>query len=158
MDYGTFPMENGQLPNRDPETGIRYGIISANDLASWFWDVCEHEYSQSCPNCGSEWDEGFHDHDHDDAESVCVGCGHTFDDDESWSEEPCATPFADGECSGFVDSHNDVWVTWSKHTTRGRHCSPCAPGAVTIPSDGQSVDDGPECYTVPDSWLAINED
>ena len=55
IDYG-----NGKT-NVDHEKGIRYGIIHTNKLSSEVWEEFEPQYSQGCPNCGNELNEGWED-------------------------------------------------------------------------------------------------
>jgi rubredoxin len=174
IDYGGFPMESGNLPNRNPETGIRYGIIHSNNLPGWIWDEFESEYSRGCPNCGAEWDDDWTDEDlwvDEDGDTIepsridsmnfmfrpecrCAHCGYFFSEDDSWSDEPIAHIHECEDWTGFADEYGDIWVTWSKYTTHGRHCSPCAPGAVSIPDDGSDLESGPECYTLPPEYFS----
>ena len=42
---------------------------------------------------------------------------------------------------------NDITVVWSKFTTRGTPCSPCAPSCVSIPDDEETGEF--LCYTLP---------
>ena len=116
IDYGRYPMANGQLPNRDPDTGIRYGIARSHDLADWFLDECEPDY----PECECE----------DECECEPIG----------WSIE------SDGVVAS-LDEQNDVWIFKSPVITHGAHCSPCAPGAVTVTRLGTGE---VEAYGLPD--------
>lgn len=127
IDYGRFPMKNGNLPNRDPKTGIRYGIISLNELGEYALDSFEPVYILSCPECGHE--PG------DDAPDKCPKCGYECDQcGDSWCPDEAAEwVFEDNEYSLSLDECNDVWIFRSPYTTsRWSHCSPCAPGAAHL--------------------------
>ncbi len=128
IDYGRYPMENGNLPNRNPDTGIRYGIVSLHDLNEWALDTFfEPVYILSCPECGHE--PG------DDAPDTCPECGHECDQcGDSWCpDDPVAWVYEDEGYKLSLDEHNDVWIFRSPHTTsHWSHCSPCAPGAAYI--------------------------
>jgi hypothetical protein len=147
VDYGRCPLESGSLPNRDPETGIRYGIISLNELPWWAIDEFKPAYSASCPECGSDIDG-------DDNPESCPSCGYTPQwDDEWYRDEPDSLEY---DCDGLVmvlDENNDVWIFKSpKTTSRWSHCSPCAPGAAYL-DNGDGDGCGGLAYCLPDEWL-----
>ena len=146
IDYGCFPMENGNLPNRDPETGIRYGIISAHKLSDWALDQFEPVYYCGCPECGHEIGP-------DDAPPICPECGFAAEwDDEWYSDEPIDMIYENGRYALRWDEHNDVWIFRSPHTTtEWTHCSPCAPGAAYL-DGGDGVDRG-LAYCLDDEWM-----
>jgi len=151
IDYGRYPMENGSLPNRDPETGIRYGIVSLNDLNEYAFDSFEPVYILSCPECGYE--PG------DDAPETCPECGYECDVcGDSWCpDEASDWTFEDSEYSLRLDEHNDVWIFRSPHTTsRWSHCSPCAPGAADLRGDEDHGDD--LAYCLGDEWYDNGKD
>jgi hypothetical protein len=142
-------MENGCLPNRDPETNIRYGIISLNDIGGDSLDCFEPVYYYGCPECGVE----FADDEIPDWEEACLSCGYSPGFEDEWSSyEPIAWIFEDDDYSLQLDEHNDVWIYRSPHTTiKWDHCSPCAPGAAHLGSwDG--VDKG-KAYCLGPEWF-----
>lgn len=142
-DYGMF----SPTINRDPETKIRYGIVSQSNLDLEALDlVLQYEYDPSCPKCGEGLDHAFEEG------SPCPECGHECKDDV-YPEEPSRIVFSDKGVEGFVGSNGDVWVTKSPYVVRGKHCSPCAPGAVSVDTDSMSSDDSePVGYCLPPDW------
>jgi len=149
VDYGRFPMANGSLPNRDPETGIRYGIVSLHDLNEYALESFEPVYILSCPECGYECG--------DDAPETCPECGWGAFPirpigmcRDSWCpDEPVAWTFEEDGYALELDEHNDVWIFKSPHTTsHWNHCSPCALGAAYL-SDGHGEDHGEDLAYCP---------
>ena len=146
VDYGRFPMANGSLPNRDPETGIRYGIVSLNDLNEYTLDCFEPVYSLSCPACGNEIEEV-------PENCTCEHCDYNAERDDEWyPDDPNCWKY-DGEGYYLIlNESNDIWVFKSPHTTtKWSHCSPCAPGAAYLDNGEEHENDpayclGPEWY------------
>ena len=147
--------------NRDPETGIRYGILSANslELNEWFWESVESVYSPHCGHCGGDLDEGWDeeasqtealaemDLTEEQAEDldcfVCPHCHQPIPDGEQYGDEPDGNVINEDGIEGFVDSSNDVWITKSPYFTYAQFCSPCAPGAVHL---GNPLDETSDEY------------
>ena len=129
-DYGRHPLENGSLPNRDSETGIRYGIISLNDLNEWALESFEGVYAAFCPECSTEMDV---DNLPDDGEP-CPHCGETPEVSDDWyCDEPIAWTFEQDGYALQLTGNNEVWIFKSPHITIDwGHCSPCAPGAAYL--------------------------
>ncbi|MFZ2992422.1 MAG: hypothetical protein WA061_01790 [Microgenomates group bacterium] len=67
-------------------------------------------------------------------------------------DEGLYIPDEEGEFAAKIDSQNDVVVLWSKFTTRGTPCSPCAPWGVSIGTDGDFM-----CYTLPEYLIYKGE-
>ena len=141
--------------NRNPETGIRYGIMSRLEMPSWFDDELEYEYAYGCPHCGVEIEpseagelemEG----------NLCSCCGAGFADWEACGEEPVCCTFSVDGVVGSVDSDGDVLIYSSPWITHGSHCSPCAPGAVTVGWD--PVDGGVRAYGPNPEWKECDSD
>jgi len=139
IDYGRQPLANGNLPNRDPNTGIRYGIISLNELNEYTLESFEPIYTCCCPECGNEFDPGSQ----PDDDEPCKDCGFVAsDEDEWWSDEPVGLVYEENGYSLILDEHNDVWVFKSPHTTnKWSHCSPCAPGAAYLKGGFEDIRD-----------------
>lgn len=135
----------GSGANCDPETGIRYGIVSANVLGEIEW---EGDYGEPhCPKCGEELTV-------DQAnEGECPKCEHTWDGSEAgyecYPESPCGFYYEDGDVKLMLDESNDVWIFKSPVTSTAAFCSPCAPGACYVTN---YVDGGATCYSLPDEW------
>lgn len=124
IDYG-----NG-TSNFNPKTGIRFGIISQNELSGDAVGEFEPEYPKpseaECPECGHcvpainlSWGDSV----------TCPECNSDFEIEGGDMDEPSSHSYSSGgyECS--LDSHGDVWVFKSPFYTYAQFCSPCAPGA-----------------------------
>jgi len=120
-------MANGVLPNRDSESGIRYGVISVNSVERW-WDSAEphYEHEESSP---------------DQCEEDCM----------------CEPVSHDVDKAGVVASSGesgDIFVFKSPFFTRAAFCSPCAPGACYLASP---CDDGERAYCFGHEWFEGGE-
>lgn len=106
------------LTNVDLSTGIRYGVIPANDLGAAWWDNAEADYGPaSCPKCGCEAipydqaeEESREDDRVDDDQEIlkpaaycscddygCPSCRVYFGSDEAYGEEAQAWSYGIGE-------------------------------------------------------------
>lgn len=162
----------GATCNRDNETGIRYGILPANDLP-YVWDSFEADYGPAtCPKCGepakdaceipedldtTEWE-----HSRGCDDWYCESCRYIFSGDEAYPDEPAGWICTDEEYPGsFVDSSNDVWCVKSPYYTFAQFCSPCAPGACYLenylePGTGaKAYCFGPDCFDQSDEYRAL---
>ena len=127
--------------NRDTESGIRYGIISAHELED-ICDIVELEYSRACPHCDTIFE--------DDIPEVCPECEEDLEEEECYSEDPISRTINSEGVVGEVSSSDDVWIFRSPYYMRGTHSSPCAPGAVSI---NAPTTDGPMAYCPPHDWF-----
>lgn len=144
IDYG-----RGTNVNRDPETGIRYGIIPLHRLGEFAIESFEAEYAHVCPACGEEWEAA----DYADAppnKAWCAHCDTLVREDVCYSEDPIGHSLVDPEASGMLDSGNDVWIFKSPYYTRAAFCSPCAPGACYLTSP---CEDGERAYCLGPEWF-----
>ena len=151
IDYG-----RGKT-NIDTATGVRFGILSANtrSLSEWFWEDVESKYTARCPKCGNdatgidtiECTDGWEEAEYDFPDFACECCEYVFGE-SAYGDEPDARLLSADGYEGFVGDHNDIWVTKSPYRTFGRFCSPCAPGAVSIGTDGNA-----ECYCLGPEWF-----
>lgn len=142
IDYSMF----NPTINRDPETGVRYGITNQNNLDLEALEfVLDCQYDPSCPKCGEDLDPEFEEG------APCPKCGCECKD--IYPEQPSRIVFSNEGVEGFVDSNSDVWITKSPYVVRGKHCGPCAPGAVSVDTDSMSSDDSePVGYCLPPDW------
>lgn len=156
IDYGM-----GQT-NIDRETGIRYGVMNANNehLTEWFWESVESDYGPpTCGECGNEAEDyddekhGEYEHGRGCADYACESCERVFDSDEAFGDEPVRHTIDDGEIRAIVDSYNDVMILKSPYYTHAAFCSPCAPGAVHLEND---TPDGEKGYCFGHEWFKNN--
>jgi len=133
---------HGTPVNLDVETGIRYGIISQHYLGDDIWDIVESIYYPRCPDCGEDLSEL------DEIPNECPVCGEELDPDYLTGDEPDVM-LVDYEGVGGNISGGNLWVITSPYYMRGTHCSPCAPGAVSI---GSPTPGGPRAYCPPHDW------
>lgn len=146
----------GSTVNRDPVTGIRYGIIPLHALGEFACDSFEPEYDASCPKCGDELPDDMTEEDHTDEHGKswwgfkCPACGHVFPSEHAYGDEPSRTVLKDGEYEGMLDSSGDAWCFKSPYYTRAAFCSPCAPGACYLASP---CDDGERAYCFGPDWF-----
>ena len=132
------------MTNVNPETGIRYGVVSMNTLASWVFDeFFHHGTNDSYEAALKEFKDENPDATDEDID--------TFND-EYYGEEENYSLDKDGLKLGlsYLGGAPLVWVFQSPHTTRARMCSPCVPNAGDL---NNRESDGVECYTLPDEWF-----
>lgn len=155
IDYGLGAI------NIDPETGIRFGVISMNALACYAWESFEADYGEpTCPKCGNEVvdydDEKHGDYDHFNydhgtcCDYACETCTHILESETCFGDEPNGYTLNDGEYQASVDSYNDVIVLKSPYYTYAQFCSPCMPGAGHLENPCPA---GPKTYCLDKSWF-----
>ena len=134
------------LPNVNPETGIRYGVVALDSLEDWAFD--EFFYQGRNVTADAALEEAIAnglDPDDDDATQ-------DFWDDYQAEEENYELETKDGLKLGlsYLGGAPLVWVFESPVTTEARECSPCVPGA----GDLDSQEPGSfTCYTLPSEWF-----
>lgn len=145
INYGTA------ASNIDPETGIRYGIISQNslsgDAANEIWQEGA-VYMPYCPHCQEA-------NDTDSSAEKCDSCGKDVDEWE-YADEPAYTEYhettPDGEIIIIDCLDSDYMIIKSPYVTVGPFCSPCVPGAIDLNStDGASG--GTKAYCLPGDFF-----
>ena len=140
IDYGMG------TTNIDKKTGIRYGVISQHEVLQAWCDSSEPEYAKpkvddyQCPTCGSIAEDCDDDIDWGDmiecTNKECDDFGDNFEVEFPDSSEPlCHYVDEDGIQASCGDS-GDIFVTRSPYYAFCGHCSPCAPGAGYLTSDG----------------------
>jgi hypothetical protein len=156
IDYGRG------LTNIDHETGIRYGVIHANEVCQAWADSSESDYGPpTCGKCGNEaigiddpavpdLDED-HEWDDDGRDYACAHCQRTFDSEDAYGCEPLAWTLDDGEYKATQGGDDcDIFILKSPFYTRAEFCSPCAPGACYLMSPD---DDGAKAYCFGHDWF-----
>lgn len=140
IDYG-----RGQT-NIDTDTGIRYGVISSNSLASHAWneitsDGTDLDYDDAIDNLKSELSAAI--------KSVLTDYSCSFDSEgiaESIIDDLDLNIESTGNCTRYQYSQNgltfnvcsdgDIFVTESPFYALCSFCSPCAPGAGHLATEG----------------------
>lgn len=147
----------GHVVNRDPETGIRYGIIHNHKLVEHAFDEFEAQYILGCPKCGEEWPDDLERGMHELKQTlgtawgtICPKCETFVRDGDEYSDEPSDHVHDDGVLKARIDSNGDAWVFKSPFYTRAEFCSPCAPGACSLSSP---CDDGERAYCFGHDWF-----
>jgi len=131
--------------NRDPETGIHYGVIHQHEVLQAWCDSAEPNYVYSCPYCGNELKKGM------DARR-CGACYKKIDPDFDFDMlEPLSFFVDDGEyLAECGDDYGDIFIIKSPYYTTCQYCSPCAPGAGYIMN---TVKDGIKAYCFGPDWF-----
>lgn len=162
-DYAGINYALGTDTNRNPETGIRYGIISLESLHDYaFEDLATHgedtdfnAYVQEIRTTARDAIES--------ALSDYPGRLRTIVADAAAdaAEENCGEYYEQTsdypryryEYDGYIlhtTGDGQVFVIRSPFTTHAQFCSPCVSGAGNLDSP---CDSGPECYCFGPEWF-----
>ena len=156
IDYGMG------TTNIDKATGIRFGVISQNEVLQSWCDSSESDYgAPTCGHCGNEataWedlpnDEQPTDDDGDEVDTddfYCESCKRSFGSDDAYGDEPCGFYLDDGEYKASAGTDGDIFILSSPYFTRAQFCSPCAPGACYLTNP---CDDGERAYCFGHDWF-----
>lgn len=172
IDYAGFTQVN-----RDKTTGIRYGIIPANDVGQAWYDAGEPDYGDPhCPECGNEAKRGkskskksgngvmvWSEHpkyranykrlrDRGCGDYACDDCKILFDGEDAFGGEPCGITFNEDGYSLNEDSSGDLWVFKSPYFTYAQFCSPCAPGACYLRNPLDEPCESNKCFCLHHDW------
>ena len=159
IDYGMG------TTNRDPENGIRYGVISQHSVLQAWADSAEPDYGDACcPKCGNkaqstvlegsaslDYDlDDFERAEHECADFVCEPCRYVFGSESAYGDEPQGWSYtgAGYELVDCLDS--DVMVLKAPYYTFAQFCSPCVPGAGNLDS---ADEDGVKTYCLGHDWF-----
>lgn len=147
--------------NRDPENGIRYGVISQNSIAADAFDLdMEPDYGEPhCPECGNEIADATEDNrsfygqfmDHGCADYACDHCQLTIDSSDCFPEEPIGWTYTRDQnysIQNCLDS--DLMILKSPFYTFAQFCSPCVPGAGNLDSP---MPEGIKTYCFGHDWF-----
>lgn len=148
IDYGMG------LSNIDKETGIRFGVISQNEVLQIWVDESEADYGKAtCPDCGNEakelevkttqlesgvliesiipksmenWERA----EYESEDYYCESCKKVFGAESAFPEEPLAFHYEKAGYKCFQSGDDtDIFIELSPYYTYAGFCSPCAPGA-----------------------------
>jgi hypothetical protein len=158
IDYGMG------ATNIDKTTGIRFGVISSNEVCQAWSDDSEAEYGEpSCPKCRNEAKDSTHIdtedfeqlYSHGCDEYACENCKLTLDSSDVYGESPLGFTYsADGYEASQSGDDCDIFITKSPFYTRAQFCSPCAPGACYLMN---SCDNGERAYCFGHDWFENNK-
>jgi hypothetical protein len=109
--------------NRDPDTGLRYGVIHQHEVGQAWYDGSEPYYVYVCPDCDAEFKN--------ECPEKC-SCGHEFDDGDFDFLEPISHYVDDDKYTAECGEDGDIFITKSPYFTYAQFCSPCAPGAIYL--------------------------
>lgn len=136
--------------NVNPETGIRYGVISCDsldfevysDIFDKAWDI----YTAECCKMAAK-ENGITDFDSDEFSN--------FQDEffENYEPEEIKAELEYKGCKLWLTTLGGayiLYVLYSRKKTYAKLCSPCCPNACNL--DARSQKWGFECYDVPNSW------
>lgn len=164
IDYG------GGTTNIDRKTGIRFGVISMNEVTQAWSDASEPDYGDpACPKCGNPVVE-YNDDTHDaykyvnqrytlslrsqHAEYACEECEVYMNNDDVYGDEPNGYILDNGEYKATQGQDGDIFILSSPYFTRAQFCSPCAPGACYLTNP---CDDGERAYCFGHDWFENDE-
>jgi len=156
---------NGQS-NIDRETGIHYGVISANEVGETWYEDSEADYGNPiCPKCGNEANspdefgetfadgvpEDYTNEKYETDDYVCVDCKHFFGPESAFGDEPMGYYLDNGNYKAIQNGgDSDIFVIKSPYYTLCQFCSPCAPGAGYLMD---SIEDGVKAYCFGHNWF-----
>jgi len=143
--------------NVDTTTGIRYGVISQNEVLQVWADSSKADYLTpldindfECPECGAAYFPTKEDDWSDYVE--CTECGKEFELD-AMDLEPYRFILDDGEYQASCEEDGDIFILKSPYFTLCRFCSPCAPGAGSLMSPDP---EGIRAYCFGPDWFEGN--
>ena len=132
-NYAGIDYSCGSGANQDNETGIRYGVIAINSLASHIWDDIENIYQSSCPHCYTDLPDEFSvDLANEDLD--CPFCGKLVTDESQWPEEPSGKAWKGDSDYQLEFTELYCFVTKAPVAIKATFCSPCMPGAGDLDS------------------------
>lgn len=133
--------------NRNLENGIRFGVISQNEVLQAWADSSEPVYTYYCPHCGNgPLKKG------QDAKR-CPDCYKKIEESDWDFMEPDCFLLDDGEYKAETDDYMDIFITKSPYFTYSQLCSPCAPGAGYITNELEDKDYNQRTYCFGHDWF-----
>jgi hypothetical protein len=134
--------------NFEAKTGIHYGVISQNSVASYFFDDVEYDYGKpTCPDCENELPDDIPDDMPDDIDCIvdyyCPDCKKGFSSDYVFPEEPFGWHYKNEQYTLTDCLDTDIFILKSPFFTYAQFCSPCVPGAGNLDCPCES---GPKTY------------
>lgn len=139
--------------NIDRKTGIRYGVISQNDVLQAWADSSEPDYpipDIECSRCQTSVSAA------DGEETLCPQCGHRLAREYERAMdlmEPAAYVYMAEGYRCFSDSVGDIFIELSPYFTYAQFCSPCAPGACHLGHPLEEPASNNKCYCFGHDWF-----
>ena len=171
----------GATCNRNAETGIRYGVISTHALGEYWHESAEDDYgTPTCPKCGndtitipSHTEQGngyvsciqdvpiaYEDYERargECADYACEQCQYLFGSESAHPDEPRGWSIDDGDYQVINCLDSDAMICKSPYFTFAPFCSPCVPGACSLPEDPDRAPTDttgyPRCYCFGHDWF-----
>jgi hypothetical protein len=150
------------LANKDIETGIAYGVIYANSLPSWFWETVESEaedvdYRDAISAIKDEVEGALKATLSDysvtaDYEELAQTVLDSIDIEYENTGDFVRYRYDKNGLTFDTTSDGSIFVIKSPYYALCSYCSPCAPGAGCLESEG-SV----KTYCLPTDWFNDSE-
>jgi hypothetical protein len=162
-NYPGIDYSAGQPINRNLETGIRYGIIPANDCNP---DALEDIYSNGVDTDYDDWKTAIEDAIRNalDAylskraiDKVIVNGLDDIGDDYQGTGDCTRYEYEQDGYKLRIDGSGDLWVFESPYFTHAQFCSPCAPGACYLRSPLDAPSEANKCYCLGPDWFDGNQ-
>ena len=129
-----------QTVNMNPKTGIRYGIISANDVDSEFLNDFDPVYADVfCSSCGEKLTDTY--------------CSNCETENMEYQEQEQVGHVYNRNGLHITADHDFIYLTVLKSPTvfKCRLCSPCYPNAGDLSTKGSL-----RTYGIPTKYLSEN--
>lgn len=166
VDYGM-----GQT-NIDKETGIRYGVISQDEVSQVWAEESEPFYGDpTCPYCGdAAYDIDTLSNTHQDIidnefeydqtawEYACFSCKRVFSAGDAEGEPISFFYGQDGYQAEQQADDPDIFIMKSPYFTYAQFCSPCAPGAGYLMNPLTEKDENNRAYCFGHDWFEEIQD
>ncbi len=131
------------------KSGIRYGVISQNEVLQAWADSSEADYGDpTCPKCGNEVHPARRNKDY-----YCPQCKANYWSEQCFGEDPQGFVLQDGEYSANCVEDDDIFILDSPYFTYAQFCSPCAPGACYLTHPLETRDENNRAFCFGHDWF-----
>lgn len=164
-DYAGIDYGFGRV-NIDHATGIRYGVISQDEVLQAWSDESEPYYGiPHCPKCGNEVKElsleeetkGYEIAKYESEDYVCEDCKYVFGSESAFGDEPVSFDYEEeGYSATQAGDDTDIFILKSPYFTYAQFCSPCAPGAGHL-GNPMNKETGVKTYCFGHDWFEEQE-